>query len=152
MLSTTNWKSQSVKTKKPYNKDFGKTMNTIHCIAPYRHPQAPDVWVFDDPKHGLDQEPFVGATNKSLDDLDAELQAGGKLTILFSASPLPDASLSLTAMSKTEHARTHGCSYHDGTREIWLCPAMMHYFPGDTAPDSIHLKVQAGSRRPEPDA
>lgn len=121
--------------------------NTVHCIAPYRHPQAPDVWVFDDPRYDLEQEPFVGAANKSLDALDAELQAAGRLTIFFSTTPLPEANLTLSAASRTEHARTHGCSYHDGSREIWLCPAMMHYFPGDSAPETIHLRVQAGAPR-----
>lgn len=122
--------------------------NTVHCIAPYRHPQAPDVWVFDDLRHGLEQEPFVGAANKSLDALDSKYHAGGNLTIFFSTAPLPEASLTLSATSRTEHARTHGCSYHDGNREIWLCPAMMHYFPGDSAPETIYLKAQAG--RPLP--
>lgn len=123
------------------------SQNAVHCIVPYRHPQAPEVWVFDDERHGLDQEPFVGAANAALDSIESELGAHGKLVVMFSERPMPAPLRVLRAMSKTGAARTHGCSYHDGERELWLCPALMHYFAGDTAPETIYLTAQAGDTR-----
>ena len=76
--------------------------NTVHCIAPYRHPQSKSVWVFDDPRHGLEQEPFVGSANLPFDAVDAQLNAGGKLTAYFSTTPLPNP-LKPANPSKTIH-------------------------------------------------
>ena len=125
--------------------------NTVHCIAPYRHPQSKSVWVFDDPRHGLQQEPFVGSANLPFDAVDAQLNAGGKLTAYFSTTPLPKSNLTLTAAGKREGARSNGCTYsstgsagnYEGMQEIWLCPALMHYFSGDDAPEKIYARIEA---------
>ena len=127
--------------------------NAVHCIAPYRHPQCPSVWVFDDPRYELEQEPFVGSANYPFNDMNTQLNAGGKLIVYFSATPIPGANLTLTSVSKRHGARTHGCSYYgegtagtyDGLNEIWLCPALMHYFNEDLAPEKIYARFEAAT-------
>jgi hypothetical protein len=39
-------------------------MNNINVIAPYKYL---DIWVFDDPKVGLSQEPFVSGADTMMD-------------------------------------------------------------------------------------
>jgi hypothetical protein len=38
-------------------------MNSINIITPYRNPDSPETWVFDDDARGLLREPFVGEAN-----------------------------------------------------------------------------------------
>jgi hypothetical protein len=44
-------------------------MNTINVIAPYKHL---GMWVFDDPRVGLNQEPFVSGADTMIDRVVAE--------------------------------------------------------------------------------
>ena len=39
-------------------------MNAINVIAPYKHH---DMWVFDDPRVGLNQEPFLAGADAMID-------------------------------------------------------------------------------------
>ena len=41
--------------------------NAIHVIVPYRHAST---WVFDDPRVGLSQEPFVSGIPEMIDTMD----------------------------------------------------------------------------------
>jgi len=62
-------------------------MNAINLIIPYRYE---GMWVFDDPRVGLDKEPFVSGTDTMIDVLVQNIpdaQTGFRL--LFSASPFP---------------------------------------------------------------
>jgi hypothetical protein len=40
--------------------------NAIHVIVPYRHAST---WVFDDPREGLSQEPFVSGIPEMIDTI-----------------------------------------------------------------------------------
>jgi hypothetical protein len=45
-------------------------MNAINVIAPYRHH---GMWVFDDPRVGLIQEPFVAGADTMIDRVVADI-------------------------------------------------------------------------------
>jgi len=44
--------------------------NAIHVIMPYRHAST---WVFDDPRVGLSQEPFVSGIPEMIDVMVADI-------------------------------------------------------------------------------
>ena len=98
-------------------------------------------WVFDEPRFNLLNEPFINGANDTLDDLDEKHQANGKLRLQLSDQPMKDYDVQLKSISKREYFRTHGCSYHDGKRELWLFPSTMQYFSGECAPETIYWKV-----------
>ncbi len=62
-------------------------MNAINVIAPYKHL---GMWVFDDPRVGLMQEPFVAGADTMIDRVVATIPGAEKgFTMLFSATPFP---------------------------------------------------------------
>lgn len=50
-------------------------MNAINLIVPYRYE---GMWVFDDPRVGLDKEPFVSGADTMIDRLVADIANGQK--------------------------------------------------------------------------
>jgi hypothetical protein len=70
--------------------------NAIHVIVPYRHAST---WVFDDPRVGLSQEPFVSGIPEMIDTMVANIPNAEK-----------------------------GFRWADNG-EGWLCPALFLYFP-----------------------
>lgn len=75
-------------------------------IHPYKHHPDSPVWVFDDPKHGLYAEPFVGQVNEMIDRLleSKGMSRDGKpysFALLFSSAPLPDYDLHLEWLGAT---------------------------------------------------
>ena len=59
-------------------------MNAINVIAPYKHH---GMWVFDDPRVGLVQEPFVAGADTMMDCLVADIPGAARgFTLIFSAS------------------------------------------------------------------
>src|SRR5260370_36404356 len=65
----------------------GFLMNAINIIAPYKHH---GMWVFDDPRVGLVQEPFVAGADTMIDRVVAELpDAEHGFTMIFSSTPFP---------------------------------------------------------------
>jgi hypothetical protein len=62
-------------------------MNAINVIAPYKHHGQ---WVFDDPRVGLSQEPFVAGADTWIDRVVAEIpDAERGFTLIFSSAPFP---------------------------------------------------------------
>ena len=62
--------------------------NAIHVIVPYRHAST---WVFDDPRVGLYQEPFVSGIPEMIDSIVANIPNAEKgFRLLFSSAPFPD--------------------------------------------------------------
>src|SRR6266446_6798689 len=62
-------------------------MNAINVISPYRHL---GMWVFDDPRVGLTQEPFVAGADTMIDRAVAGIpNAKQGFTLIFAASPIP---------------------------------------------------------------
>ena len=92
-------------------------MNAINVIAPYKHL---GMWVFDDPRVGLDKEPFVSATDAMIDRLVADI---------------PDAANGFV----TEGG---GNWYYSPQLDMegWLCPALLKYFP--EAPRALYVQVK----------
>src|SRR2546428_423082 len=66
---------------------------TILLIAPYRHE---GMWVFDDPKVGLDKEPFISGIDTMIDRVVASIpNAERGFRLLFSTTPFPDYTVKL---------------------------------------------------------
>src|SRR5262245_25637369 len=66
-----------------------KAMNAINVIAPYKHL---GMWVFDDPRVGLAQEPFVAGADTMIDRVVAQMglpQPEQGFVLVFSGSPFP---------------------------------------------------------------
>ena len=62
-------------------------MNAINVIAPYKHH---GMWVFDDPRVGLSQEPFVAGADTIIDRIVADIpDAERDFTLIFSGTPFP---------------------------------------------------------------
>src|SRR5258705_4480517 len=68
-------------------------MNAINIIAPYKHL---GMWVFDDPRVGLVQEPFVSGADTMIDRVVAAIpDADTGFALMFSSVPFPRYQLSL---------------------------------------------------------
>ena len=114
-----------------------QTMNTINLIVPYRYE---GMWVFDDPRVGLNQEPFVSGADTLIDVLVADIPNAQKgFRLLFSATPFPGYQV------KLEWTREeYGGNWYFSPKfkmEGWLCPALFKYF--EKAPKEIYVKAEA---------
>lgn len=111
-------------------------MNSINFIVPYRHEGT---WVFDDPRVGLDKEPFVSGADTMIDVLVANIHgAANGFRLLFSATPFPGYTVKLE-WRREEYAGNWYFS-PDYKMEGWLCPALFKYF--DKAPKEIYVKAE----------
>jgi hypothetical protein len=107
-------------------------MNAITAIHPYKHE---GLWVFDDPKVGLVQEPFVSGADTIIERFVQGIpRADEGFTLLFSAAPFPG----YQAMLEWRREDMGGNWYYSQELGIegWLCPALFKYF--DTAPPRIY--------------
>lgn len=110
-------------------------MNAISVIAPYRHL---GMWVFDDDRVGLVQEPFVSGADTMIDVLVAGIpEAERGFRLLFSQTSFPGSTAHLV-WQRPEHG---GNWYRWPERDMegWLCPALFRYFP--EAPMDIHVQA-----------
>jgi uncharacterized protein DUF6717 len=111
-------------------------MNAIVAIHPYKYE---GLWVFDDPKVGLLQEPFVSGADTIIDRMTQAIpSAESGFTLLFSAEPFPG----FQAMFEWRRAEMGGNWYFskDLGTEGWLCPALFKYF--ETAPAIIYAQFK----------
>ena len=111
------------------------TDNAINVIAPY---WFEGTWVFDDPRVGLDREPFVAGVPGMIDRVVANIPGardGFRLT--FSASRFPGHEYEITWVREEDGG--HWYRLADPPMEGWLCPALFKYF--DDAPTSIYVKA-----------
>lgn len=112
------------------------SMNSMFVIHPYR---AEGMWVFDDARAGLVQEPFVSGADLIIDRLVEGIpDAAAGFTLLFSASPFPG----YQAQCDWRRAEHGGNWYfcHQIEREGWLCPALFKYF--DAAPGQLFVQCK----------
>ena len=112
-------------------------MNELMAIYPYKYE---GLWVFDDEKVGLVQEPFVSGADVMMDQLTKHIPSAEKgFRLLFSAKPFPG------SMAELEWRREEldGNWYYNADLELegWLCPALLRYF--DSAPKKIYAKFEA---------
>ena len=111
-------------------------MNAINVIAPYRHY---GMWVFDDTRVGLSQEPFVGGADTFIDRVTTDIPDAEKgFTLVFSAGPFPG------FQHRLERARPEGSGTVYRSPELgmegWLCPALLRYF--DEPPAEIYAEFR----------
>jgi len=112
-------------------------MNAINIIAPYKYL---GMWVFDDPRVGLVQEPFVSGADTMIDRVVAAIPgAENGFVLMFSSTPFPGHQFRL------DWRRDDGSGnwYHASGLELegWLCPALLRYFP--EAPKTIYVQVKS---------
>ncbi len=112
-------------------------MNAICVIAPYNFE---GLWVFDDPRVGLVQEPFVGGADTIIDRMVADIpDADRGFAMLFSAGDFPGSQYRL----EWRRPNRSGNVYYspDLKLEGWLCPALLRYF--DAPPKELFVQVKA---------
>ncbi|HEX2114366.1 MAG TPA: DUF6717 family protein [Alphaproteobacteria bacterium] len=112
-------------------------MNAINVIAPYRNH---GMWVFDDPRTGLVQEPFVAGADTMIDRVTAGIpDAECGFIMVFSASPFPGHQYRL------EWRRSEGGGnwYYSPQLDLegWLCPALFRYFA--EAPRELFVQIKS---------
>lgn len=111
-------------------------MNSMMVIHPYR---SEGMWVFDDAKVGLLQEPFISGADTIIDRLVADMpSAADGFTLLFSASPFPGFQIELEWRREELGGNWYHCAVLD--MEGWLCPALFKYF--EKAPTNIYAQCK----------
>ena len=118
-------------------------MNAINVIAPYKHL---GMWVFDDARVGLVQEPFVAGADTMIDRVTATIPSADRgFTLIFSASPFPGHQFRLD----WRRAEDEGNWYYSADLDLegWLCPALLLYFA--EVPRSLYVQVRSmGHKEP----
>lgn len=110
--------------------------NSIFVIKPY---QWSGLWVFDDPRVGLEKEAFVGGADKIIDVATSHIPTARQgFLAVFSGGYFPDAQVVL------EWVREEGGGnvYHWPEKEMegWLCPALLKYFV--KPPEKLYIQVK----------
>ncbi len=108
-------------------------------IHPYKYE---GMWVFDDEKTDLVQEPFVSGADDIIDKMVSDIpKADEGFSLLFSSMPFPGHQ----AEFEWRREESGGNWYYIKNlgMEGWLCPALFKYF--SDAPKSIYaqFKVKA---------
>ena len=112
-------------------------MNSLIAIYPYKYE---GLWVFDDERVGLIQEPFVSGADEIIEYMTRTIpEAHRGFRLMFSRSPFPGWMLEL----EWRREESGGNWYYSVTldREGWLCPALFRYFTA--APVRIYAKFEA---------
>ncbi len=114
--------------------------NFLLIIAPYK---KDGMWVFDDPRVGLRQEPFVAGADRIMDLLSTGLpHAEEGFTLIFSAQSFPGSEVRFTRGRAERGGFWY--SWPEKGVEGWLCPALFKYFPA--APPEIHVQARAKAK------
>jgi len=117
-------------------------MNSILVIHPYK---SEGMWVFDDARVGLVQEPFVSGADTMIDRMVEGIpNAANGVTILFSALRFPGSQHEFV-WRREESGGNWYFSPQFGM-EGWLCPALFKYF--NAAPEKIFAQVKPKSAEP----
>ncbi|MEK8015371.1 MAG: DUF6717 family protein [Candidatus Parabeggiatoa sp.] len=110
--------------------------NSIMVIFPYRYQ---DIWMFDDEKVGLVQEPFVEGMPEIIDLFVQNMpNAEQGFKLFFSATPFPSYQAELVWVREECGGNWYRWETHQ--LEGWLCPALFKYFP--EAPQYIYCKAE----------
>lgn len=110
--------------------------NSLLVIEPYR---AGKGWEFDEPRLGLQNEPFVEGIPEMIDKLVAGLPGSDKqVRLIFSQRPFPGAQLRLDRRREENGGNWYFSK--DYQKEGWLCPALFKFFP--RAPRHIYVKAE----------
>jgi len=110
--------------------------NSIMVIFPYRHQ---DVWMFDDERVGLVQEPFIEGMPEIIDIFVQDIpKASLGFKLFFSSNPFPGYQAKLVWIKEECSGNWYRWETHN--LEGWLCPALFNYF--SEAPPSIYCKAE----------
>ncbi len=110
--------------------------NSIIVIFPYRYQ---DMWVFDDSKVGLIQEPFVSGMPQIIDKLVTEIEnADQGFKLLASSTPFPGFQIKMTWLNEEYQGNWYYWKEED--QKGWLCPALLKYF--DEPPNELFCKAE----------
>jgi hypothetical protein len=116
-------------------------MNAINVIAPYKHH---GMWVFDDPRVGLVQEPFVAGADTMIDRVVCDIpDASNGFVMVFSAMPFPGHQYRLD-WRRGDDAGGNWYYAEALETEGWLCPALLKYF--DDPPKQLYVQVKHRER------
>jgi hypothetical protein len=111
-------------------------VNTINVIAPYKYL---GMWVFDDPRVGLVQEPFVAGADTMIDRVVGDIpDAEQGFAMVFSASAFPGYQFRLDWQRTEGGGNWYRAPQLD--QEGWLCPALFRYF--GEAPKELYVQVR----------
>jgi Family of unknown function (DUF6717) len=111
-------------------------VNAIVVIAPYKYL---GMWVFDDARVGLVQEPFVGGADVIIERaVESIPYAEAGFVMLFSSTPFPGHQFRLSWRRAADGGNYYYSQVHD--MEGWLCPALFKYF--DEAPKDLYFQVK----------
>ena len=114
-------------------------MNSLFVIQPYKHL---GMWVFDDPRVGLVQEPFVSGADLIIDEMVRGLPgAEGGFRLIFSPTPFPGHALHLRRIRPEYGGNWY--LWEERGMEGWLCPALFKYFP--EAPPDLYAQALPGA-------
>ena len=112
-------------------------MNAINIIAPYKHH---GMWVFDDPRVGLVQEPFVAGADTMIDRVVTDLpDAEHGFKLIFSSTPFPGHQYRLDWRRSEAGGNWYYAEQLD--MEGWLCPALLKYFA--EVPKQLYVQTKA---------
>jgi len=115
-------------------------MNEINVISPYKHH---GMWVFDDPRVGLVQEPFVAGADTMIDRVVSEIpNAARGFLLVFSSSPFPGHQYRLDWRRSEGGGNWYYSNQLDA--EGWLCPALLRYFA--EAPRRLYVQVKRAAQ------
>ena len=115
-------------------------MNAIVAIHPYK---TQGMWVFDDERAGLREEPFVSGADAIIERMVAAFpDAESGFTLVFSAQPFPGFQLEL----EWQRADLSGNWYRATSIDMegWLCPALLKYF--DAPPPRLFAQFRPRAR------
>lgn len=113
-------------------------MNQINIIAPYLWN---GVLVFDDPKVGLDREPFIMGADIALMTVAQFVGVDSSSFILiFSAQKFPGYQAVADWIREGEGGNWYRVSFGENSAEGWLCPALLKYF--ESAPQQIFFQIK----------
>jgi hypothetical protein len=115
-------------------------MNSIMVIHPYKYE---GMWVFDDEKVNLVQEPFVAGADTMIDRMVSTIfNAESGFSLLFSANPFPGYQLKFDW--RREEYQGNWYYNRELDMEGWLCPALFKYF--DNAPKEFYTQCKTIDR------
>jgi hypothetical protein len=107
-----------------------------NVISPYKHY---GMWVFDDPRVGLTQEPFVAGADTMIDRVVAGIPDADRGFVHgFSGSPFPGHQYRLDWRRSESGGDWYYSEQLDA--EGWLCPALLRYF--EQAPKQLYVQVK----------
>ncbi len=124
-----------------------KSNNSILVIHPY---YKSGLWVFDDERTGLDAEPFVAGADDLIDYLLRKKRIRTKAKTGFNAIFAKQEFRGVDAELTFKKFAQMGSVYipeglkdfknSDGSREVWLCPALNLYFKN--SPEKIFVGIK----------